>query len=80
MAQQMAAVAVPAAGGSNEDWKAQLRLPARDTRIRTAVSFYAFFPLLLLRPLLLSDPRCFPASLLGSGVHCSPLRGLSPSA
>jgi len=32
----MAAVAVPAAGGSNEDWKAQLRIPAKDTRIRTA--------------------------------------------
>lgn len=41
--QQMAGMQInnggapPAASGSGEDWKANLRLPARDTRVRTAV-------------------------------------------
>jgi hypothetical protein len=34
----MASEAAPAAAGG-EDWKAQLQLPPKDSRIRTAVSF-----------------------------------------
>jgi len=32
-------MAAPAAPAGGEDWKAQLQLPPKDSRIRTAVSF-----------------------------------------
>lgn len=52
MAQQMAAMPAPVAGPAGngvappagEDWKATLKIPAKDTRIRTAVGVDFFVP------------------------------------
>jgi len=55
----MTSEAAPVATAGGEDWKAQLQLPPKDSRIRTAVSVFFL--------VLAREERCL-FSLFSSGV------------